>query len=633
MDVDKIQQQLSSKWRFQILAYFCLGLIYTRGAWNVFGVIYLAADTGHHCSTNTESTVVKSCQQVKESTTFKSNSTGNGSISSFQKGESAVVGKECDIVMCMENGTNITKPCDSGWVYGDEFESTIVSEWDLVCVRAYLNELSTTLFMAGSMMGALFITPLSDSYGRRLVLLICLLAQAVIGSCVAFSPTYAVFTILRFIVGFFNMGIALCTYVLMTELFPGQYRTIPCCGFQIFWALGIMVTALFGYLIRDWHDLQLVFCLPNVLFAGLVWFLPESLPWLISQKKFALAQDVVNKIARINSLDIPEDLIMQETMHLERSENDETCAGAQIGDRYVDQPLLSGALTHKQAVVLLSEATSDDQDFSTETPTQSLEQKNEGVDSMAKVDTYVHQDVASNASPEVQVVDKATPVEKILQLQPERLKNVFVLCKTPRMRLYSFILFFLFFVNSLAYFGISLSTPVMHGNQFFNLFLLGVVEIPAYIICVVVCQRVGRKVPLWVFLLLCGIVNITAMFISKKASVGMNAVRLTFVMMGKFAITGAYTTVYLYSAEIFPTSIRNHGMGVSSFFENFGSISAPFIVFAAKSIPELPLILFGMISIIGGVMATALPETHQRPLPQTVEEVESWDMYRRRRTT
>ncbi|RUS91567.1 hypothetical protein EGW08_000682 [Elysia chlorotica] len=607
----------------------CLGLIYTRGAWNVFGVIYLAADTEHKCITENDIVEVNSCETF---TDVLKNLTINGSIiTSLEKGKSAAIGRECDILMCRENGTNFTRPCDNGWVYGDEFESTIVSEWDLVCVRAYLNELSTTIYMIGSMMGALLITPLSDKFGRRLVLLVCLVSQAIVGTCVAFSPTYAIFTILRFIVGFFNMGIALCAYVMMTELFPGQYRTIPCCGFQIFWALGIMVTALFGYLIRDWHHLQIVFCSPNVLFAGLIWLLPESLPWLISQKKYKLAQSVVNKIARINSLDIPEDLIMQETMHLDKGENDETCGGTSVGDQYVDQPLLSGALSHKQAVLLLSEDTSDaqslDKDLTNEV--SSTNQTNTG----AKVDTLVSQDAASNADPKVQIVDKAIPfsIEKILE--PERLRNVFVLCKTPRMRIYSCILFFLFFVNSLAYFGISLGTPVMHGNPFINLFLLGAVEIPAYIICVVVCQRVGRKVPLWVFLLMCGIVNITAMFISKKASTGMNAVRLTFVMLGKFAITGAYTTVYLYAAEIFPTSIRNHGLGVSSFFENFGSIAAPFIVFAAKSIPEMPMILFGMVSIIGGVMATALPETHKRPLPQTVEEVESWDMYWRRRTT
>lgn len=74
-----------------------------------------------------------------------------------------------------------------------------------MCVRAYLSELSTTLYMAGSMIGALLISPMADKFGRRLVLLICLVVQAVAGVCVSWSPSYTVFTALRFIVGFFNM--------------------------------------------------------------------------------------------------------------------------------------------------------------------------------------------------------------------------------------------------------------------------------------------------------------------------------------------------------------------------------------------------------------------------------------------
>ena len=128
MDVDKIQLQLSSTWRFQILAYLCLGLIYTRGAWNVFGVIYLAADPGHKCVTDKDIVEVGSCE-IPSEPTFSSNSTINGSALTSVSGKKVTaVGRDCDIVMCRENGTNITRSCDNGWVYGDEFESTIVSE-------------------------------------------------------------------------------------------------------------------------------------------------------------------------------------------------------------------------------------------------------------------------------------------------------------------------------------------------------------------------------------------------------------------------------------------------------------------------------------------------------------------------
>ncbi|XP_059179046.1 organic cation transporter protein-like [Physella acuta] len=616
MDVDKLQLKLASRLKFQVLAYVCLGIIYARGAWNVFGVIFLAAESGHSCDSN---------RQIRTGVAYNNgNSYINSSVNmSFIQQSSVLYSRECDVIVALNSSTNVTVPCTYAWVYSSEFVSTIVSEWDLVCVRAYLSELSTTLYLIGSMCGALLISPLSDRFGRRLVLLVCLLSQAVMGACVAASPNYAVFTTLRFIVGFFNMGIALSTYVMMTEIFPASQRTIPCCGFQIFWAFGIMLTALFGFLVRDWRHLQLVFSLPNIPCAVLVWFLPESLPWLISQDKLTQAQSVVKRISSYNKIDVPNDICLYEAIHHEREL--EPVASTQ----YSEQPMLSGIITQEEADTLLAGELSS---------LESLKSNSENNETAEE--TYcsvVHKTstecAALSEEVETKVISPVSPLvgDEEKQKNSENRNSVLLLCQSPRFRLYSFIIFYLFFGNSLSYFGISLSTPVLHGNPFFNLFLLGAVEIPAYIICVFICERIGRKVPLCVFLLTCGLMNITAMLISEKASDGLNDLRIAFVMIGKFAITGAYTTVYLYSAEIFPTSLRNLAMGVSSFFENFGSIAAPFIVFSAKSIPELPMILFGSVSIIGGIMVTAMPETHRRPLPQGVEEVESWDVCGRRK--
>jgi hypothetical protein len=40
------------------------------------------------------------------------------------------------------------------------------------------------------------------------------------------------------------------------------------------------------------------------------------------------------------------------------------------------------------------------------------------------------------------------------------------------------------FANSLSYFGILFATPTLHGNQYLNLGISGLVEIPALIVCV-----------------------------------------------------------------------------------------------------------------------------------------------------
>jgi hypothetical protein len=44
----------------------------------------------------------------------------------------------------------------------------------------------------------------------------------------------------------------------------------------------------------------------------------------------------------------------------------------------------------------------------------------------------------------------------------------------------------------------------------------------------------------------------------------------------------------------------------------------------------LPGVIFGALSVMVGLLALMLPETMGRPLPQSVEEMESWDNKRGR---
>ena len=36
----------------------------------------------------------------------------------------------------------------------------------------------------------------------------------------------------------------------------------------------------------------------------------------------------------------------------------------------------------------------------------------------------------------------------------------------------------------------------------------------------------------------------------------------------------------------------------------------------------MPLVLFGILTMIGGILSVALPETHNRPLPDRIEDIE-----------
>lgn len=58
----------------------------------------------------------------------------------------------------------------------------------------------------------------------------------------------------------------------------------------------------------------------------------------------------------------------------------------------------------------------------------------------------------------------------------------------------------------------------------------------------------------------------------------MEWLRLLLACFGIVGMSVSFTTVYLFSGELFPTVVRNIGVGASSMCARVGSIVAPFVV-------------------------------------------------------
>ena len=114
-----------------------------------------------------------------------------------------------------------------------QVESTIVSEWNLVCERSSLPAMTNSSFMFGVMLGAFFLGSLADAVGRRKTLSVCTAAMVVITLASAASPSFGLYFALRAAIGFFCGGYIIAGYVLMNELIGAGWRSLMGNLFQV----------------------------------------------------------------------------------------------------------------------------------------------------------------------------------------------------------------------------------------------------------------------------------------------------------------------------------------------------------------------------------------------------------------
>ena len=88
---------------------------------------------------------------------------------------------------------------------------------------------------------------------------------------------------------------------------------------------------------------------------------------------------------------------------------------------------------------------------------------------------------------------------------------------------------------------------------------------------------------------------------------------------GRFGASGTLVLCYVYSAEIFPTIVRNAGVGTSSVWARVGPMVAPFVADLSSYDQRLPMAIFGLIAILAAISASFLPETAAALMPDTIE--------------
>ncbi|KAL5004057.1 hypothetical protein ScPMuIL_017513 [Solemya velum] len=423
------------------------------------------------------------------------------------------------------NQTSDTCSSDGGVCENITFSkeyTSIVTEFSLICDQSSVPNWITTIQMTGVLFGALLTGQLADLIGRRKVLFLEYSMLLVFWFASAYSPSWQVYAVLRFFIGALIGGTLVVNFVLPLEFVTPEWRTF--CGCVGFWAVGLMVLGLWGYLIQRWQTLVMASVISSIFILFTWWFIPESPRWLLSKGRLKEAEEILSAMALFNKKSIPNFTTLQESVELEQ---------------------------RKQTT--------------------------------AKKYSYWH-------------------------------------LFTPRKQARASILvMYGWFVASAAYYGLTLSAGKLAGNRYLNIFLSGLVEIPALVFVLVVNNRLGRRKTVSGLMLLGGACCFSILFIDLGGKLKSWSVAVIILaMLGKMGITGGWAAVQVFSAESFPTVIRNIGVGACSVSARIGGIVAPLIMDLGSEHKAVPFTVFGIIAIVCGILILFVPETSGVPLADLV---------------
>ncbi|XP_026794558.3 solute carrier family 22 member 6 [Pangasianodon hypophthalmus] len=200
------------------------------------------------------------------------------------------------------------------------------------------------------------------------------------------------------------------------------------------------------------------------------------------------------------------------------------------------------------------------------------------------------------------------------------------LVRTRTMRTITLCLSVLWFSTSFSYYGLSMDLQKFGVNIYLIQVIFGAVDIPAKIVVTVTMSTLGRRLSQCASLILAGITILANLLVPYE----LQTLRTSLAVLGKGCLAAAFTCCYLYSGELYPTVVRQNGMGWVSMMARLGAMVAPLVLLLSEAVAWLPGLIYGGAPILSGIFAYFLPETLNTPLADTLQDAEDRAFKRRK---
>ncbi|GFR68655.1 solute carrier family 22 member 8 [Elysia marginata] len=280
--VDNILVGLGPLGRYQILHIIVVLLSMPPAGFQLFSNVFIAKAVPHHCASPPAGSNVSDVFGY----------TGNFTVTQ----------EECRLVLKDNSSVLDSTTC----VYGNEYklpeDASVVSQYNLVCDKEWLAKFSQTAVILGQGIGGILSSIFSDRRGRKTTIVFSNFGLLVCGLVSAYAPNFVVFIVFRVLIGGFQQGVSLSSATYILELMPLEYRAAQFWLVGGTWGLSVMLFAVVSSFFKDhsWRSLQTTISLASLAVLIQLWYMDESLRWLLANGKTKAVTKIIRRIGGVN---------------------------------------------------------------------------------------------------------------------------------------------------------------------------------------------------------------------------------------------------------------------------------------------------------------------------------------------
>lgn len=235
--------------------------------------------------------------------------------------------------------------------------------------------------------------------------------------------------------------------------------------------------------------------------------------------------------------------------------------------------------------------------------------------------------------------NKLTSVDKTeIHFSGEQSRGNILQLFAPSLRLTTFLLSFIWFANTFIYYGVVLIVPVIFNqtdssqrlcengiavftsSDYLDIFISSTGEIPGLIVAAFCIQKLGRKSTQTLLFGVIGILSLLLLIPDEGRAVV--TVILFFI---RACIAGVFQVTFVYTPEVYPTTLRGSGMGFCSGFSRLGGMVTPYVALVLSHYSMfLAVSLYALFSFCSSLCAWLLPfETKGKRLNELIKDIKN----------